>query len=60
MTKEDVNLAKIERVSEFVANRKEMYQQELADSQTEVEKFVWAELISLLDSISAITEDEGL
>jgi hypothetical protein len=60
MTKEDVNLAKIERVSEFVANRKEMYQQELTDSQTEVEKFVWAELISLLDSISAITEDEGL
>ena len=60
MAKEDLNLAKIERVSEFVANRKEMYQQELTDSQTDVERFVWAELISLLDSISAITEDEGL
>lgn len=60
MAKEDLNLAKIAQISEFVANRKEMYQQELSDSQNDVERFVWAELIALLDSISAITEDEGL
>jgi hypothetical protein len=60
MTVKDLSATKLERVSDFVANRKEMYQQELSMAETDVERFVWAELISLLDSISAITEDEGL
>ena len=60
MTVKDLSAIKLERVSDFVANRKEMYQQELSMAETDVERFVWAELISLLDSISAITEDEGL
>jgi hypothetical protein len=60
MAKEDINLAKIERVSEFVEQRKEIYQQELRDSLTEVEKFVWSQMISLLDEISMLTEAESL
>lgn len=60
MTVKDLSATKLERVSDFVSNRKEMYQQELSMAETDVERFVWAELISLLDSISAITEDEGL
>jgi len=60
MAKEDINLAKIERVSEFVEQRKEIYQQELRDSLTEVEKFVWSEMISLLDEISMLTDAESL
>jgi hypothetical protein len=60
MAKEDINLAKIERVSEFVEQRKEIYQQELRDSLTDVEKFVWSEMISLLDEISMLTEAESL
>lgn len=60
MAKEDLNKAKIERVSEFVAQRKEIYHQELRDSSTEVEKFIWSEMIGLLDEISMITEAESL
>lgn len=60
MAKEDLNKAKIERVSEFVAQRKEIYQQELRDSALEVEKFVWSEMIGLLDEISMITEAKSL
>ena len=60
MAKEDLNLAKVERVSEFVAQRKEIYQQELRDSSTDVEKFVWSEMIGLLDEISNIAEAESL
>ena len=60
MAKEDINLAKIARVSEFVEQRKEIYQQELRDSLTDVEKFVWSEMISLLDEISMLTEAESL
>jgi hypothetical protein len=60
MAKEDLNLAKVERVSEFVAQRKEIYQQELRDSSTDVEKFVWSEMIGLLDEISTLTEATSL
>jgi len=60
MAKEDLNKAKIERVSEFVAQRKEIYHQELRDASTEVEKFVWSEMMGLLDEISMITEAESL
>ena len=47
MAKEDLNQTQLERVSEFVAQRKEIYQQELRDSSTDVEKFVWSEMIGL-------------
>jgi hypothetical protein len=51
---------KLERVSAFVADRKEIYLQEHRDASTEVEKFIWSEMIGLLDEISAITEAESL
>jgi len=54
MTKEDINLEKVEQVSDFVLTRKAMYEQELSDSQSEVERFVWSEMIGLLDQISAM------
>jgi hypothetical protein len=60
MAKEDLNAAKIERVSEFIGQRREIYQQELRDSSTEVEKFIWSEMLGLLDEISMITEAESL
>jgi len=51
---------KLERVSTFVAERKEIYLQEHRDSSTAVEKFIWSEMIGLLDEISMITEAERL
>ena len=51
---------KLDRVSTFVAERKEIYHQELRDASTEVEKFIWSEMIGLLDEISMITEAESL
>lgn len=60
MAKEDLYQDRLERVSEFVSNRKEIYQQELSLAETEVERFVWIQFIELLDSISAITEEETL
>ena len=51
---------KLERVSAFVAERKEIYLQEHRDASTEVEKFIWSEMIGLLDEISAITDSESL
>jgi hypothetical protein len=60
MAKEDLYQDRLKRVSDFVAERKDMYQQELSFAETDVERFVWAELIALLDSISAITDEEGL
>ena len=51
---------KLERVSTFVADRKEIYLQEHRDASTDVEKFIWSEMIGLLDEISMITEAESL
>jgi hypothetical protein len=51
---------KLERVSTFVADRKEIYLQEHRDASTEVEKFIWSEMMGLLDEISMITEAESL
>jgi hypothetical protein len=51
---------KLERVSTFVADRKEIYLQEHRDASTEVEKFIWSEMMGLLDEISMITETESL
>lgn len=54
MVKEDINLAKVEQVSDFVLSRKAMYEQELAGSESEIERFVWSEMIGLLDQISTM------
>ena len=52
--------SQLERVSEFVANRKEIYLQEHRDASTEVEKFIWSEMIGLLDEISGLLDPESL
>ena len=51
---------KLERVSTFVEDRKEIYLQEHRDASTEVEKFIWSEMIGLLDEISGLLDQEGL
>lgn len=48
---------KLESVSTFVADRKEIYLQEHRDASTEVEKFIWSEMIGLLDEISGLLEE---
>lgn len=58
--KQEETLDKLDQVSEFVANRKEIYLQEHRDASTEVEKFIWSEMIGLLDEISGLLEQEGL
>lgn len=51
---------KLDRVSTFVADRHEIYLQEHRDASTEVEKFIWSEMIGLLDEISGLLDGEGL
>jgi hypothetical protein len=51
---------KLDRVSTFVEDRKEIYLQEHRDASTEVEKFIWSEMIGLLDEISGLLDQEGL
>ena len=51
---------KLERVSTFVEDRKEIYLQEHRDASTEVEKFIWSEMIGLLDEISGLLDGAGL
>ena len=51
---------KLERVSTFVEDRKEIYLQEHRDASTDVEKFIWSEMIGLLDEISGLLDGEGL
>jgi hypothetical protein len=60
MAKEDKNLAKLEQVSQFIADRKEIYHQELREASTEVEKFIWSELVGLLDEVTAMLDQESL
>jgi hypothetical protein len=54
MAKEDINLERVEQVSDFVLTRKAMYEQELSSSTSEIEQFVWSEMIGLLDQISTM------
>lgn len=58
--KQEETLDKLDQVSEFVTNRKEIYLQEHRDASTEVEKFIWSEMIGLLDEISGLLEQESL
>jgi hypothetical protein len=52
--------SQLERVSQFVEDRKEIYLQEHRDASTEVEKFIWSEMIGLLDEISGLLDPESL
>lgn len=52
--------SQLERVSQFVEDRKAIYLQEHRDASTEVEKFIWSEMIGLLDEISGLLDPESL
>jgi hypothetical protein len=58
--KQEEELDRLERVSTFVEDRKEIYLQEHRDASTEVEKFIWSEMVGLLDEISGLLDGEGL
>jgi len=49
---------RVKRVSEFVEDRKAIYLQEYRDASTEVEKFIWSEMVSLLSEVSGLLQDE--
>lgn len=51
---------KLARVSTFVEDRKEIYLREHRDASTEVEKFIWSEMIGLLDEISGLLQPASL
>jgi hypothetical protein len=55
--KQEETLDRLERVSTFVADRKEIYLQEHRDASTEVEKFIWSEMIVLLDEIDRLLQE---
>ena len=59
-TTESLAQEKLDRVSTFVEDRKEIYLQEHRDASTEVEKFIWSEMIGLLDEISGLLDPESL
>jgi hypothetical protein len=58
--KKQEELDQLERVSQFVEDRKAIYLQEHRDASTEVEKFIWSEMIGLLDEISGLLQPAGL
>ena len=62
MAKKEIGncVERIEVISQFVEDRKAIYLQEHRDSGTEVEKFIWSEMIGLLDEISALLEQASL
>jgi hypothetical protein len=51
---------KLDRVSKFVAHRKEIYLTEYKAASTEAEKFIWSEMLELLYDISIITESDNV
>ena len=59
-TTESLAQEKRDRVSTLVEDRKEIYLQEHRAASTEVEKFIWSEMIGLLDEISGLLDHEGL
>lgn len=62
MAKKEIDncVERLEVISKFVEDRKEIYLQEHRDSSTEVEKFIWSEMIGLLDEMSALLEQASL
>lgn len=49
---------KLQAVRDLVASRKLAYQEELRSAETDVEEFVFSQMIALLDEVSTITEQE--
>lgn len=49
---------RLQAVRDFVTGRKLAFQEELKGAETEVEEFVFSQMIALLDEISSITEQE--
>jgi hypothetical protein len=49
---------KLQAVRDLVSSRKAAYQAELGNAETEVEEFVFSQMIALLDEVSSITEQE--
>jgi hypothetical protein len=49
---------RLQAVRDFIAGRKESYEEELRTAETEVEEFVFSQMIALLDEVSSITEQE--
>ena len=62
MAKKEISncVERIEVISQFVTDRKEIYLQEHRDASTEVEKFIWSEMIGLLDEVSALLDQASL
>jgi hypothetical protein len=49
---------RLQAVRDVIAGRKRVYGEELTAAQTEVEEFVFSQLIALLDEVSSIAEEE--
>ncbi len=49
---------KLQAIRDFVSGRKAAYEFELKGAETEVEEFVFSQMIALLDEVSSITEQE--
>jgi hypothetical protein len=62
MAKKEIGncVERLEVISQFVEDRKEIYLQEHRDSSTEIEKFIWSEMIGLLDEISTLLDQASL
>lgn len=48
---------KIELLKEFIDGRRAAYQEEMRSAETDVERFVYAELIAAMDQVWALLED---
>jgi len=62
MAKKEIGncVERLEVISQFVEDRKAIYLQEHRDASTEVEKFIWSEMIGLLDEVSALLDQASL
>lgn len=49
---------RLQAIKDFVSGRKSAYQEELKGAETEVEEFVFSQMIALLDEVSSIAEQE--
>jgi len=49
---------KLQAVRDFITGRKAAYTEELKGAETEVEEFVFSQMIALLDEVSALVEEE--
>ncbi len=49
---------KIELLKEFIEGRRAAYQEELASAETDVERFVFSELVSVMNQLSDIIGED--